>query len=110
MRDITTRDLKESLILLLLKTKDDGEGGWQEVWQEGPRLWAALWPLMDPQKMTPAYRLVLRAPLIFPRTIRFLWPLQRSIKRLVVTKDPVLIQYNRFYAMIAEEEEHAQTS
>ncbi|EKE10378.1 MAG: hypothetical protein ACD_16C00043G0005 [uncultured bacterium] len=107
MKEITTRDLKESLVLLLLKKKDDGEGGWQEDWCEGPRLWAALWPFVDNQKGTPLYRIILRAPLILPHTIKFLWRLQHTTKRLVVIKDPILVQYNRFYAMIAEEEKNA---
>lgn len=107
MKEITTRDLKESLTLLVLKTKDDGEGGWKEEWCKGPRLWAALWPLINPQKGSASYRIILRAPLMLPHTIKFVWHLQRMTKRLTVIKEPVLIQYNRFYAMIAEEEKNA---
>lgn len=54
MKEISTRDLKESLTLLFLHTEEDWEGGWREEWQEGPRVWAAVWPLLSTQTQGPA--------------------------------------------------------
>lgn len=107
MKEITTRDLKESLTLLLLRTEDDWEGGWREEWREGPRVWAAVWPLLNKQAQGPAYRLTLRATITLPPQSKFLWPLLNTTKRLRVINSPSLIQYNRFLTMIAEEEENA---
>ncbi|MDZ4322751.1 MAG: hypothetical protein U1A05_01510 [Alphaproteobacteria bacterium] len=107
MKEISTRDLKESLTLLFLRTKDDWEGGWHEEWQEGPRVWAAVWPLLNMQAQCPAYRLTLRATITLPPQSKFLWPLLNTTKRLRVINSPSLIQYNRFLTMIAEEEENA---
>ena len=107
MKEITTRDLKESLTLLYLRTKDDWEGGWREKWREGPQVWAAVWPLLSMQTQGPAYRLTLRAPLRIPPQSKFLWSLLNVTKRLRVISSPSLIQYNRFLTMIAEEEENA---
>jgi hypothetical protein len=107
MKEITTRDLKESLILLLLRTEDDWEGGWREEWREGPRVWAAVWPLLNTQTLAPAYRLTLRATMTLPPQSKFLWPLLNTTKRLRVINSPSLIQYNRFLTMIAEEENNA---
>lgn len=107
MKEITTRDLKESLILLFLHTEEDWEGGWREEWREGPRVWAAVWPLLSTQTQGPAYRLTLRATMTLPRQSKFLWPLLNTTKRLRVISSPSLIQYNRFLTMIAEEEDNA---
>ena len=107
MKEISTLDLKESLILLLLRTEDDQEGGWREEWREGPRVWAAIWPLLNTQTQSPAYRLILRANIPIPPQSKFLWPLLSVTKRLRVINSPSPIQYNRFQTMIAEEEENA---
>lgn len=102
MKDITTRDLKESLTLLLSERHDDGEGGWREEWQRGPRLWASLWPLIGKED-TPYYRIVIRAGISLPSKIAFLWHLHHQSKRLSVFSAPVLIQCNRFISMTAKE-------
>jgi hypothetical protein len=107
MKEITTRDLKESLTLLYLRTADDFEGGWHKEWREGPRVWAAIWPLLSTQTQGPAYRLTLRATMTLPPQSKFLWPLLNTTKRLRVINSPSLIQYNRFLTMIAEDEENA---
>ena len=107
MKEITTRDLKESLTLLYLRTGDDLEGGWHEAWREGPQVWAAIWPLLSKKTLGPAYRLTLRATMTLPPQIKFLWPLLNTTKRLRVINSPSFIQYNRFLTMIAEEEENA---
>jgi len=46
MKEITTKDLKEFLTLLLPQKQEDGEGGWREAWGKGPHLWASIQPLM----------------------------------------------------------------
>jgi hypothetical protein len=102
MKHITTQDLKESLTLLLPQKHDDGEGGWREEWERGPHLWAFLWPLIGKED-TPCYRIVIRAGLILPSKIAFLWHLYRQSKRLSVFSTPVLFQYNRFISMTAKE-------
>lgn len=107
MKEITTRDLKESLILLSPHIEDDWEGGRREEWREGPRVWAAVWPLISTKTQNPAYRLTFRANITLPSQSKFLWPLLNVTKRLRVTNSPSLIQYNRFITMIAAEEENA---
>lgn len=107
MKEISTLDLKESLILLLLHTTDDQEGGWHEKWREGPRVWAAVWPLLNTKTQGPAYRLTIRANITLPPQSKFLWPLLSATKRLRVINSPSPVQYNRFQTMIAEEEENA---
>ena len=123
MTDITTRDLRESLTLLLPRKQSDSEGGWRETWKNGPRLWASIWPLLgrdgyiphmkgDPmmdQKgylktlPPPRYRIIIRAGVDLPLKTVFSWHLFRKSKRLLVVNKPVLIQYNRFLRMIAVE-------
>lgn len=107
MKEITTKDLKESLTLLYLHTEEDWEGGWREEWREGTQVWAAVWPLISMKTQGPGYRLTLRVPLRIPPQSKFLWPLLNTTKRLRVISSPSLIQYNRFLTMIAEEEENA---
>ena len=127
MKEITTKDLKQSLTLLLPEKNEDGEGGWHEVWKKGPRLWASLWPLigkdgfhaeakggpMASQKgyikalPPPCYRVIIRARTDLPLKIAFLWHLRQKSKRLLVVSSPILIQYNQFLSMTAVEESNA---
>ena len=124
MKAITTKDLRESLTLLLPQKQEDGEGGWQEHWVKGPRLWASLWPIIvgngfhnadkgGPmaaqqgylQTLAPAYyRIIIRAGITLPAKTRFLWHLRQKTKRLLVVNTPVLIQYNHFLCMTVVEE------
>ncbi len=108
MKEITTRDLKEALILLLPQRYDDEEGGWREEWSAGPHLWASLWPLMGlNQESIAYYRIVIRSGIQLPSKIAFLWHLPQQSKRLSVLSPPLLIQYNRFLSMTAQETLHA---
>lgn len=106
MHEITSRDLRESLTLLLLERQDDKEGGWKEKWKPGPRLWASIWPLLG-EKESPAYRVIICASLQLPQKVVFLWHLAHTSKRLSVANAPTLIQYNRFLSMYAKEDHHA---
>ncbi len=111
MKEITTRDLRETLTLLLPQKQDDREGGWREEWKTGPRLWASLWPVMGGNGLLKEdgvyYRIIIRAGLNLPAKIAFLWHLPQKSKRLLVVTQPLLIQYNRFLSMTAEEERNA---
>lgn len=107
MKEITSRDLRESLTLLFLKRQDDHEGGWEERWVEGPQLWASLWPILNEENDHSFYRIIIRATLQLPTKIGFLWHLTQASKRLLVVSAPTLIQYNRFLSMKAKEEQHA---
>lgn len=71
MHKITTKDLKEYLTLLVLHRIEDGEGGWQEEWRQGPRMWACLGPLKDKQQKA-FYRIVIRSGIPLPSQIGFL--------------------------------------
>lgn len=124
MKNITTRDLRESLTLLITQKTSDGEGGWREIWNKGPKLWASIWPLSggngfekeDPggpmashigyiKALHPAYyRLIIRAGINMPLKARFLWHLRYETKRLLLATTPILIQCNRFLSMTAVEE------
>jgi head-tail adaptor len=111
MKLITTRDLNQSLTLLIPHMKDDGEGGWRETWKKGPRLWALLWPLTsqeEPVKDVPParFRVVIRAGIHLPPKVGFDWHLYQSTKRLSVVSAPILIQNNLFLRMIAAEVNH----
>lgn len=106
MLPLTTKSLTESLTLLFPERLKDGEGGWEEKYVKGPRLWGALWPLLDKQEK-PHYRIGIRAGLSFPVQSVFLWHLRHATKRLKVITEPRLIQNNRFLCMIAREEAHA---
>jgi hypothetical protein len=103
MHTITTKDLKECLTLLIHQREEDGEGGWQEEWRQGPRMWACLWPLIDKQE-TALYRIIIRSGIHLPSRIGFLWPLRHSLKRLSVITPPLLIQHNQFLCMAARED------
>lgn len=108
MKDITTRDLRESLTLLLPHLQEDGEGGWIEEWNPSHRLWASIWPLMGAQKEDkPFYRITLRSGILLPPRAAFIWHLHQHTKRLQIINTPVLIQYNRFLSMMAREEKDA---
>ena len=127
MKEITARDLKESLTLLLAQTVGDEEGGTKDIWKKGPRLWASLWPLINTDgfhnedeggpmaahhgylKNLPAarYRLFMRAGIHLPQKVAFLWNLRQKTKRLLVVSTPVLIQKNRFLRMTVVETPHA---
>jgi hypothetical protein len=113
MKPITIQDLREPLTLLIHQQTDDGEGGWKEEWKKGPTLWAALWPLINSQEVSPKtpviphYRIVIRADVNLAPKIGFLWPLRHCTKRLLVTHTPVFIQNNRFFCMTAVEDIHA---
>jgi hypothetical protein len=102
----TSQDLTENLTLLLLKQEKDGEGGWTETWEQGPRLWASVWPLLDRQE-TPHYRIILRAEVAVPPRSLFLWNLRHRTKRLVPLGPPRLIQNNRFLYITVRENFHA---
>ncbi|MBI2707867.1 MAG: hypothetical protein HYX35_06130 [Proteobacteria bacterium] len=106
MKPITTKDLRECLTLLIPQRHKDGEGGWQEEWRSGPRVWACLWPLIDKQEKA-SYRIVIRCGINLPSKMRFLWPLRHSVKRLSVISPPILIQQNQFLCMIAREDINA---
>jgi head-tail adaptor len=108
MKPMTTRDLNQSLTLLLPHMKDDGEGGWHEEWKKGPRLWASLWPLTSEEEcvkdIPPArFRIVIRAGINLPPRVGFDWHLYQGMKRLSVASSPVLIQNNQFLRMLAVE-------
>lgn len=107
MKEITSRDLRESLTLLFLKRQDDHEGGWEERWVEGPQLWASLWPIVNEGSDYPFYRIIIRANLQLPTKVSFLWHFSQMSKRLLVVSAPTLIQYNRFLSMRAKEEQNA---
>lgn len=124
MKEITTRDLRESLILLISKKISDTEGGWEERWNKGPKLWASIWPLLngngiesaDPggpmashqgyiKPFPPAsYRVVIRADINLPLKSMFLWQLRKQTKRLLLVSAPTLIQCNRFLRMTVTED------
>lgn len=126
MKEITTRDLKESLTLLFCQKQEDGAGGWRELWKKGPLLWASLWPIMGgsgfqvqdpggpmashcghvPVLPPPHYRLIIRAGLEIPTKSRFLWHLRQQSKHLSLVNRPVLIQYHRFLCMTVMEEKN----
>jgi len=106
MHKITTKDLKECLTLLICHRDEDGEGGWQEEWRQGPRMWAYLWPLIDKQEKA-LYRVIIRSGSQLPSKIGFLWPLRHSVKRLFVINPPVLVQHNQFLCMVTREDRHA---
>src|SRR5277367_3171526 len=126
MKEITTRDLKESLTLLLPQKQNDGAGGWRDLWTTGPKLWASLWPLIGgngfhaqdpggpmashcgyvPVLPPPHYRIVIRAGIEIPAKSRFLWHLRQQSKSLLLVNSPVLIQYNRFLCMTGVEEKN----
>ena len=111
MKQITTRDLKESITLLLSQRYDDEEGGWREEWEKGPHLWGALCPLTGNKESskedTAYYQIVIRAEINLPSKTAFLWHLHPQSKHLSVVSTPVLIQNNQFLFMTAREEENA---
>lgn len=127
MKDITARDLKESLTLMFAQTVRDEEGGTRDIWRRGPRVWASLWPLFGKDqyhiedeggpmashigylKTTPParYRVFMRAGIHLPQKVAFLWNLRQGTKRLMVVNTPVLIQNNRFLSMTVVETPHA---
>jgi len=127
MKDITTRDLKESLLLLSGKDINDGEGGFKVIWDRGPRIWASLWPLESPDTFhnedlggpmashigyqrthpAPRYRLIMRSGIHLRPKTAFLWKLYQVTKRLTVVTTPVHIQNNQFLRMIVVETENA---
>jgi hypothetical protein len=123
MKDITTRDLKESLTLFLPSRERDGTGGWRENWRKGPQLWASLWPLMgkdgfhdgalgNPKSPSEGflsslplarYRVTIRAGIALPPKAKFLWHLRHSRKQLLLASTPLLIQFNRYLSMMVVE-------
>ena len=127
MKDITARDLKESLTLLFAQAVQDEEGGTKDIWRKGPHLWASLWPLTTPdafhtedeggpmashlgylKALNPArYRVFIRAGIHLPQKFGFLWNLRQEPKRLVGVNTPVFIQNNRFLRMTVVETNHA---
>jgi len=106
MKLISTKDLRESLILLIPERYDDGEGGFREEWRKGPPLRASLWPLINHEE-TPHYRIIIRPGIQLPLRIGFLWPLPHALKRLLAIGPPLFIQQNQFLCMTAKEEENA---
>lgn len=106
MKEITTRDLRESLTLLLLHLHEDGEGGWTEEWRPSHRIWGSIWPLIG-SDMKGKYRITIRSEFQLPSRFAFLWHLHRESKQLLVISKPVLTHYNRFLSMIAKEEKDA---
>ena len=124
MKDITTKDLRESLTLLICQKQNDGEGGWREEWRKGPKLWASLWPILGGDGFhkqdqggpmasqcgyvhalpPPRYRVVIRAGIEIRANSRFLWDLRFQSKRLCLINMPVLIQFNRFLCLTVVEE------
>jgi len=126
MKELTTRDLKEPLTLLLLQRQEDGEGGWKDVWKKGPHLWGSIWPILEKQRATvndqgpmassqgyshllpsARYRVVIRAGLALPYPLVFLWHLRHQTKRLRALSSPLLIQYNKFLSLIMVEDGNA---
>lgn len=127
MKDITARDLKESLTLLLAQTVGDEDGGTRDIWRRGPRVWASLWPLLNPDNFhnedeggpmashlgylkttpPPRYRAFMRSGIHLPQKVAFLWNLRQGTKRLMIVNTPVLIQNNRFLRMTVVEAPHA---
>jgi hypothetical protein len=125
MKEITTKDLKESLTLLTCQNKNDGAGGWKEEWRKGPKLWASVWPILGGNGFhmkdqggpmasqcgyihavpSPHYRLVIRTGMDIPPKSRFIWHLRHHSKNLLLVNMPVLIQYNRFQSMTVVEEQ-----
>ncbi|MBA3814627.1 MAG: hypothetical protein H0X26_09165 [Alphaproteobacteria bacterium] len=130
MKKVTTKDLKESLTLMLCRKQDDGAGGWRENWRNGPKLWASLWPIIggdgyheqDPggpmasqcgyvhTLPPPRYRVVIRAGINLPPNSRFLWHLRQESKYLLLVNSPVFIQYHRFLSMVMVEEKKWENS
>jgi hypothetical protein len=130
MKDITTKDLKESLTLCLYHQQKDGQGGWKEFWKRGPRLWAHLWPLVlksgfhekdegGPMASQcgyihtlppPSYRLIIRAGIEIPPKSRFLWHLRSGSKHLSLVNQPVSVQYHRFLSMTVVEDKSWESS
>lgn len=124
MKEITTKDLKESLTLLLYQQQKDGEGGWKEKWEKGPQLWASLWPMIGKSGFherdeggpmasqwgyvhalpPPTYRVVIRAGIDVPLKSRFLWHLRHQSKHLMIVNRPVFIQYHQFLCMTVVED------
>jgi len=124
MKTFATKDLTESLILMLCRKQEDGAGGWREKWRTGPTLWASLCPIMggdgfheqDPggpmasqcgyvhAVPPPRYRVVIRAGINLPPKSRFLWHLREQTKHLLLVNSPVFIQCHRFLSMIVVEE------
>jgi hypothetical protein len=127
MKEITSRDLSQSLTLLLPKREDDGEGGWKDTWKKGPHLWGSLSPIMGKdgyhseglggpmaahqgylKSIPPArYHVIIRAGLDIPFRAGFLWNLPRVAKRLMLVSSPVFIQFNRFLKMTVVETKNA---
>lgn len=126
MKEITTKDLKESLTLLLCHKQNDGAGGWREEWRKGPLVWASLWPIIGGDGFRaqdqggsmashcgyiqalppPRYRVVIRRGIDIPSKSRFLWHLREQSKYLLLVNTPVFIQYNQFLCMTVVEEKH----
>lgn len=113
MHPLTSSDLRTALILMIPQIHLDGEGGWRTYWQEGPRLWAALWPLkrgVEANLMAlpaPRYRLTVREEITLLPPLKFLWETERSQTYLIARTAPTLIQKNKFQELIVEEEAHA---
>jgi hypothetical protein len=127
MKEITSRDLTQSLTLLLPEREDDEEGGWKETWKKGPNLWASLFPVMGKggfhsedlggpmashegylKNLSPAYyHLIMRAGIDIPLRAVFLWRLSSCTKRLMMVSSPTLIQCNRFLKMTVVETKNA---
>ena len=130
MKTFTTQDLKESLTLMFCRKQEDGAGGWQEQWRNGPKIWASLWPLLGGDGYheqdqggpmasqcgyvhalpPPRYRVVMRAGINLPLKARFLWHLRDQSKQLLLVNRPVHIQYHRFLSMIVVEEKPWENS
>lgn len=124
MQEMTAKDLKESLTLLLYRQQKDEEGGWKDTWKKGPHVWASMWPTLGKNGFhekdeggpmasqwgymqtlpPPSYRVVMRAGIDVPLKSRFLWTLRHLTKHLLLVNQPVLIQYNRFLCMTVVEE------
>lgn len=127
MKEITSRDLTQSLTLLLPKREEDGEEGWKEIWKKGPHIWASLFPIMGksgfhPEGLggpmashegylkslpPPHYHLIVRAGIDIPSRAGFLWRLSSCTKRLMMVSSPALIQCNRFLKMTVVETKNA---
>jgi hypothetical protein len=103
---ITRKNLTESLTLLIPHRLQDGEGGYEETWTPGPRLWAAVFPTLG-RKEKPHYHLAVGGRLILPYKMRFLWEIEGMIKRLSPITAPRFIQNKRFLSMTVREETHA---
>lgn len=124
MKTITTKDLRESLTLLLYQKQQDDIGGWKEIWNKGPQLWASLWPIVGSSGFhtqdlggpmasqcgyvhtlpPPHYRMVIRRGFEIPPKTRFLWHLRAQSKYLLLVNQPVLVQFNQFLCMTVVEE------